>query len=79
MYQSKGLIKIKELNQKLYISKSPFEKRFRKIVGTSPKKFTSIVRFNSVLNQLASNGNLRVGNCIKAGLNLVEIIQGIRE
>jgi len=52
IYQSKGTLKIKELNEKLFISQSPFEKRFRKLVGTSPKKFASIVRFNSVLNDL---------------------------
>lgn len=52
IYESKGAIRIKELNQKLFISQSPFEKRFRKIVGTTPKKFASIVRFNTVLNQL---------------------------
>lgn len=52
IYQSKGNIKIKELNEKLAISQSPFEKRFRKTVGTSPKKFASIVRFNTVLDQL---------------------------
>lgn len=52
IYQSKGTIRVKELNEKLLISQSPFEKRFRKIVGTTPKKFTSIIRFNSVLENL---------------------------
>lgn len=52
IYESKGTIRIKELNEKLFISQSPFEKRFRKLVGTTPKKFASIVRFNSVLNDL---------------------------
>lgn len=52
IYQSKGTIRVKELNEKLFISQSPFEKRFRKVVGTTPKKFTSIVRFNAVLNNL---------------------------
>lgn len=52
IYQSKGTIRIKELNEKLFISQSPFEKRFRKVVGTSPKKFASIVRFNTVLENL---------------------------
>lgn len=52
IYQSKGTIRIKELNEKLLISQSPFEKRFRKVVGTSPKKFATIVRFNTVLNNL---------------------------
>lgn len=52
IYQSKGTIRIKELNEKLFISQSPFEKRFRKVVGTSPKKFASIIRFNTVLGNL---------------------------
>lgn len=52
IYESRGTIKIGELHKQLHISQSPFEKRFRKLVGTTPKKFSSIVRFNAVLNQL---------------------------
>lgn len=52
IYQSKGAIRIKDLHEKLFISQSPFEKRFRKVVGTSAKKFASIVRFNSVLDNM---------------------------
>jgi AraC-like DNA-binding protein len=52
IYQYKGNIRIKALNEKLFISQSPFEKRFRKVVGTTPKKFASIIRFNSILNNL---------------------------
>jgi AraC-like DNA-binding protein len=52
IYESKGTIRIKELNEKLFISQSPFEKRFRKVVGTTPKKFASIVRFNTIINSL---------------------------
>lgn len=52
IYLTKGTIKIKELNERLFISQSPFEKRFRRLVGTTPKKFASIVRFNAVLNSL---------------------------
>lgn len=52
IYQSNGTIRIKELNEKLSISPSPFEKRFRKVVGTTAKKFASIVRFNAVLDNL---------------------------
>lgn len=58
IYQSNGTIRIKELNEKLFISQSPFEKRFRKVVGTSPKKFASIVRFNSVLDNLTETKTL---------------------
>lgn len=52
IYQSNGTIRIKELSEKLFISQSPLEKRFRKSVGTTAKKFASIVRFNSVLDTL---------------------------
>jgi len=52
IYQTKGTMRVKELNEKLHISPSSFEKRFRKRVGTSAKKFASIVRFNSVLDNL---------------------------
>ncbi len=52
IYQSKGTIRIKELHKKLFISQSPFEKRFRKWVGTTPKKYTSIIRFHTALTQL---------------------------
>ena len=53
IYESKGTVKISELNEKLFISQSPFEKRFRRLVGTTPKKFASIVRFNCVLDDLS--------------------------
>lgn len=58
IYQTNGGIRIKELNDKLFISQSPFEKRFRKVVGTTPKKFTSIIRFNTVLNSLGNSKSL---------------------
>ena len=58
IYQSNGTIRIKELNKKLLISQSPFEKRFRKVVGTTPKKFASIIRFNTVLDHLKHTKSL---------------------
>lgn len=58
IYASKGSIRIKELNEKLFTSQSPFEKRFRKLVGTTPKKFASIVRFNTVLDELGTHKSL---------------------
>jgi AraC-like DNA-binding protein len=58
IYQSNGTIRIKELNEKLFISQSPFEKRFRKVVGTTAKKFASIVRFNTVLDNLNNSKSL---------------------
>lgn len=58
IYQSSGSIRIKELNKQLFISQSPFEKRFRKVVGTTPKKFASIVRFNHLLGNLKNAKSL---------------------
>lgn len=58
IYASKGTIRISELNERLFISQSPFEKRFRKLVGTTPKKFASIIRFNSVLKDLKAEKSL---------------------
>lgn len=56
--QTNGTIRIKELNGRLFVSQSPFEKRFRKIVGTTAKKFASIVRFNAVLDNLDNSKSL---------------------
>lgn len=58
IYQTKGTIRITELEEKLFISQSPFEKRFRKVVGTTPKKFASIIRFNAVLGNLTETKTL---------------------
>ncbi len=58
IYQSSGTIRIKELNEKLLISQSALEKRFRKVVGTTAKKFASIVRFNAVLNSMDNTKSL---------------------
>lgn len=58
IYASKGTVRISELNERLFISQSPFEKRFRKLVGTTPKKFASIIRFNTVLKDLKTEKSL---------------------
>ncbi|MBO9203468.1 MULTISPECIES: helix-turn-helix domain-containing protein [Niastella] len=46
---TKGDIKIKELLAGLPISRDPFEKRFRKITGTSPKHFAAIIRLKNLI------------------------------
>jgi AraC-like DNA-binding protein len=51
IYKNKGNIRIKELTDQLYISQSPLEKRFRQVIGASPKKFASIVRFKNIIQQ----------------------------
>ncbi|WP_207510823.1 helix-turn-helix domain-containing protein [Longitalea luteola] len=55
---SKGNIKIKELLLALPISRDPFEKRFRKITGTSPKHFAAIIRLKNLIENYSSNVNL---------------------
>jgi AraC-like DNA-binding protein len=52
IHNSKGTIRIAELAEKLNTSQSPLEKRFRKIVGATPKKFASIVRVKNVIAAL---------------------------
>jgi AraC-like DNA-binding protein len=51
IYKSKGNIRIKDLAKSLHISQSPLEKRFRQKVGTSPKKFSSLVRFKNSIDR----------------------------
>jgi len=51
-YQSNGTISIKELNKKILISQSPFEKRFRIVLETTVKKFAFIVNFKTVLDNM---------------------------
>ncbi len=45
-----GNIRIKDLAKELHISQSPLEKRFRAIIGTSPRKYATIIRFRYTLN-----------------------------
>lgn len=56
--EQKGNVRIRNLQKLLCISQSPFEKRFRQIVGTSPKKYASIVRFQHVLADMKTKKSL---------------------
>ena len=58
IYQSNGLIRMTDLADKLCISQSPLEKRFRRFVGASPKKFSSIVRAKHAISLLSSISKL---------------------
>ncbi len=51
IYKSHGDIRITDLSRTMNISQSPLEKRFRNVVGTSPKKFASIVRFKHIIRE----------------------------
>ena len=47
--QENGNIRISQLAKILCISKDPFEKRFRKSIGTSPKQFANIIRLRNCI------------------------------
>lgn len=51
IHKAHGNIRIKDLMDQLHISQSPLEKRFRQAVGTSAKKFASIVRMKNAISQ----------------------------
>lgn len=58
IHKSKGTIRITDLIKELNTSQSPLEKRFRQAVGTSPKKFASIVRMKYTIQQQAHSTSL---------------------
>ncbi|MFC6101920.1 helix-turn-helix domain-containing protein [Olivibacter domesticus] len=47
IHTAKGVLRIKELAASLFISQDAFEKRFRRMVGTSPKQYCYIVRMKA--------------------------------
>lgn len=49
LHQHKGNIRIGILAAQLCTSQSPLEKRFRQVVGTTPKKFAAIIRMKWAL------------------------------
>ncbi|HYF68427.1 MAG TPA: helix-turn-helix transcriptional regulator [Ohtaekwangia sp.] len=52
IHKANGNIRIAALAKALNTSQSPLEKRFRQAVGTTPKKFATIVRMKHVLRQV---------------------------
>jgi AraC-like DNA-binding protein len=55
---SKGDIKIKDLLTELPVSRDAFEKRFRKITGTSPKHFSVIIRIKNLIGNYSETISL---------------------
>ncbi len=46
-----GNVRIKELAKELFISQDAFEKRFRKMIGATPKQFAHIVKMNAAISK----------------------------
>lgn len=55
---SNGFVRIRELADDLCISQDAFEKRFRKIVGATPKQFASIVRLSTIVKHTRQRDQL---------------------
>lgn len=53
-----GDIRIKEMVADLPISRDAFEKRFNRVVGTSPKQYARIVRLRRVIDQYRAPSSL---------------------
>lgn len=55
---AKGLNRIKGISNQLNISQDAFEKRFRNIVGSTPKQYSTIVRMKSIVETEKQNKSL---------------------
>ncbi|MBS1687549.1 MAG: AraC family transcriptional regulator [Bacteroidetes bacterium] len=55
---SKGLVDIKQLANSVFLSLDAFEKRFRRITGTTPKHFSSIVKFRNAVTLYQTSQNM---------------------
>ena len=56
--QHKGILRIDQLASSLYLSKDPFEKRFRSLVGSTPKQYASIIRLRGLIQNYPSVSSL---------------------
>ncbi|TGK49897.1 AraC family transcriptional regulator [Leptospira kanakyensis] len=52
MNHSQGTIKIKDIASIVNLSIDTFEKKFREVIGNTPKQFSSIIRMNSVIREI---------------------------
>jgi AraC-like DNA-binding protein len=56
--QQNGMIRVKDLVKSLPISLDPFEKRFRTVIGTTPKHYAGIVRLRNLINKYPGHASL---------------------
>ena len=54
----RGDVNINELLKFFHTSRDPFEKRFRRVTGTSPKQFSQIVRLRSLISSYSPEKKL---------------------
>ena len=58
--QAKGIIAIEELASKTFLSRKQFERTFSDFIGTSPKQFLKIVRFQNAIYEKSQNTQLNL-------------------
>jgi AraC-like DNA-binding protein len=56
--QHNGIIRINDLATSLHLSQDPFEKRFRTLVGSTPKQYASIIRLRGLIRNYPSYSSL---------------------
>ncbi|MEI7011780.1 helix-turn-helix domain-containing protein [Leptospira licerasiae] len=56
--KSKGTLKIRDLLKGMPISRDSYEKKFRELIGTSPKQFSNLVRMKNIIDSYSSKTNL---------------------
>ena len=56
--QQSGIIRIKDLAVSLHISQDAFEKRFRTLIGSTPKQYASIIRLRNLIGKYPSYSSL---------------------
>ncbi|PJZ78783.1 helix-turn-helix domain-containing protein [Leptospira neocaledonica] len=56
--KSKGNLKIVDLLMGMPISRDSYEKRFREMIGTSPKQFSNLVRLRNFIDSYSSETSL---------------------
>lgn len=56
--RTQATVRIEELTRRIGLSQSALERRFRRLVGASPKRFASLVRLQNVVRLRASGADL---------------------
>ncbi|OMP66280.1 helix-turn-helix transcriptional regulator [Domibacillus epiphyticus] len=62
IYVNKGVISIRSLAEKLNYSERNIRRTFHKELGVSPKEFSGIIRFQSLLQELNNSNQYRFAN-----------------
>jgi AraC-like DNA-binding protein len=58
--QAKGIIDIEDLASQTFLSRKQFERTFAEYVGTSPKQFLQIIRFQNTIYEKSQNPHIRL-------------------